>query len=106
MHSSNHLDRGAAAISGCVNVEARHFHSMRGHVADGVLVRFATGAIRRVSNTMQGWTLTDGKQRQLFAPVASAMALTAQIVALDTNGSAVDVDVPVSQRTGLLDPMR
>ena len=106
MHSPSHLDGRNTAVSGSVNVEDRHFNPLRGHVAEGVLVRFATGAVRRVSNTMQGWTLTDGKQRQLFAPVASAIALTAQIVTLDTNGSVVDVDVAESQRTRLLEPTR
>lgn len=88
-----------ATATAAVNtvVDAAQFHPLRGHVAEGVVVRFSNGATRRVASTLRGWTLTDGAGQQAFSPLAAAVDFTAMVAHMDGFGCPDGVDVPVLQ---------
>lgn len=64
-------------------VEASQFHSMRGHVAEGVRVRFSSGEELNVRSAMRGWNLESDDGKVHLGPFDGAMALTAAIVLRD-----------------------
>lgn len=64
-------------------VEASQFHSMRGHVAEGVRVRFSSGEELSVRSAMRGWNLESDDGKVHLGPFDGAMALTAAIVLRD-----------------------
>lgn len=51
-------------------IDAEEFHSMRGHIADGNVVRFKNGDRLTLRNTMRGWVLGD------YGPFDSAIGLS------------------------------
>lgn len=68
-------------------VDASQFHSMRGHVAEGVRVKFASGEELNVRSAMRGWKLESDDGKVSLGPFDGAMSLTAAIVLRD--GTAV-----------------
>lgn len=61
-------------------VQASQFHSMRGHVAEGVRVQFSTGEVLAVRSAMKGWNLESDDGKVHLGPYDGAMALTEAIV--------------------------
>lgn len=61
-------------------VEAQEFHSMRGHVAEGVRVKFESGEILTVRSALLGWKLVSDDASVSMGPYDGAMALTTAIV--------------------------
>lgn len=68
-------------------VEASQFHPMRGHVAEGVRVKFASGEELNVRAAMRGWKLESDDGKVSLGPFDGAMSLSAAIVLRD--GTAV-----------------
>ena len=64
-------------------VDAAQFHPLRGHVSDGVRVRFLDGRVLCVTSTLRGWVLCNSKGEQVCEPTSSAYELTSIIVELD-----------------------
>lgn len=64
-------------------VDASIFTPLRGHVADGVKVRFRDQKILQIKSTMRGWTLQDETGCQHIQPTNDAMVLTGEIVRID-----------------------
>lgn len=63
--------------------DASTFHPMRGHVDDGVIVRFDDGSKATIKASMRGWRLLDGSGADLIEPVYSAINLASEIVRLN-----------------------
>lgn len=64
-------------------VLASEFHPMRGHVDDGVRVKFGDGYTVTVRNTMRGWTLVSDAGRELIVPTNNANTLASEIQRID-----------------------
>lgn len=69
-------------------VDAAGFHSMRGHVAEGTNVRFASGEVLTVRSAMVGWKLVSQDGSLSLGPYDGAMALTEAIVQRDAHPPA------------------
>jgi hypothetical protein len=70
-------------------IDAEAFHPMRGHVADGVVVRFPDKSTMTLTNTMRGWTLVDAGGQQAFAPVHDGALVTRLIISISAGRSVL-----------------
>jgi hypothetical protein len=56
-------------------VDSRHFHPLRGHVADGVVVRMSDNTRYTIRAVMAGWCLEDADGKQVKGPTRDAIDL-------------------------------
>lgn len=64
-------------------VLASGFHPLRGHVADGIRVKFQSGEELTVRSSMRGWKLVNDSTGSELGPFEGAIDLTVAIVRYD-----------------------
>lgn len=64
-------------------VDSRHFHPLRGHVADGVVVRMTDNTRYTIRAVMAGWCLEDADGKQVKGPTRNAMELDSWIYEME-----------------------
>lgn len=61
-------------------VSASDFHPMRGHVAEGTIIRMLDNSTLRIEARMRGWVLVDDNGTETGPITADAQELTRQII--------------------------